>query len=61
MSIQRSADAILSEAVAEGAVPGVVAGVTSAEDDLYLAGFGERVLGRRRRDDPGTPLAGLRR
>ena len=45
MSIQRSADAILSEAVAEGAVPGVVAGVTSAEDDLYLAGFGERVLG----------------
>ena len=35
----------LSEAVAEGAVPGVVAGVTSAEDDLYLAGFGERVLG----------------
>ena len=45
MSIHRSADAILSEAVAEGAVPGVVAGVTSAEDDLYLAGFGERVLG----------------
>ena len=45
MSIQRSADAILSEAVAEGAVPGVVAGVTSAQDDLYLAGFGERVLG----------------
>ena len=45
MSIQRSADAILNEAVAEGAVPGVVAGVTSAEDDLYLAGFGERVLG----------------
>ena len=45
MSIQRVADAILSEAVAEGAVPGVVAGVTSAEDDLYLAGFGERVLG----------------
>ena len=45
MSIHRNADAILSEAVAEGAVPGVVAGVTSAEDDLYLAGFGERVLG----------------
>ena len=45
MSIQRSVDAILSEAVAEGAVPGVVAGVTSAENDLYLAGFGERVLG----------------
>ena len=45
MSIQRSADSILNEAVAEGAVPGVVAGVTSAEDDLYLAGFGERVLG----------------
>ena len=45
MSLTRRIDATLSEAAAEGAVPGVVAGVTSAEDDLYLGGFGERVLG----------------
>ena len=45
MSLTRRIDAILSEAAANGAVPGVVAGVTSAEDDLYLGGFGERVLG----------------
>ena len=45
MSLTKSIDTILSEAVAEGAVPGVVAGVTSAEDNLYLGGFGERVLG----------------
>ena len=54
MSIHRSADAILSEAVAEGAVPGVVAGVTSAEDDLYLGGFGERVLGGGEEMTPDT-------
>ena len=45
MSLTRRIDAILSEAAGEGAVPGVVAGVTSAEDELYLGGFGERVLG----------------
>ena len=45
MSLTRRIDAILSEAAAAGAVPGVVAGVTRAEDDLYLGGFGERVLG----------------
>ena len=45
MSLTRRIDATLSEAAAEGAVPGVVAGVTSAEADLYLGGFGERVLG----------------
>lgn len=45
MSLTQRIDAILSEAAAEGAVPGVVAGVTSAGDDLYLGGFGERVLG----------------
>ena len=45
MSLQERADAILSGAVADGAVPGVVAGVTNADDDLYLASFGERVLG----------------
>jgi len=45
MSLNRRIDAILREAAGKGAVPGVVAGVTSAEDDLYLDGFGERVLG----------------
>ena len=45
MSLTQRIDAILSEAAAEGAVPGVVAGVTGAGDDLYLGGFGERVLG----------------
>ena len=45
MSLARKIDAILSEAAAAGAVPGVVAGVTNADDDLYLGGFGERVLG----------------
>ena len=54
MSLTRNADAILSEAVAEDAVPGVVAGATSAEDDLYLAGFGERVLGGGEEMTPDT-------
>ena len=54
MSLTRNADAILSEAVAEGAVPGVVAGATSAEDNLYLAGFGERVLGGGEEMTPDT-------
>jgi CubicO group peptidase (beta-lactamase class C family) len=38
-------DGILNEAVSGGAVPGVVAGVTNADAELYLGGFGERVLG----------------
>ena len=45
MSMNERIDALLSGPVAEGAVPGVVAGVTNASEDLYLAGFGERVLG----------------
>ena len=52
MSITQKINALLGEAAAEGAVPGVVAGVTSAEDTLYLGGFGERVLGG---GDPMTP------
>ena len=31
--------------ISGGAVPGVVAGVTNADAELYLGGFGERVLG----------------
>ena len=45
MSIQQSADALLKDAVDDGAVPGVVAGATNRDGDLYLGGFGERVLG----------------
>ena len=45
MSMNERIDALLSGPVAESAVPGVVAGVTDASEDLYLAGFGERVLG----------------
>ena len=45
MALRERIDAVLSGAVAAGDVPGVVAGVTSAEDTIYEAGFGERVLG----------------
>ena len=45
MSMSKKIDGLLSEAVSDGAVPGVVAGVTNADEDLYLGGFGERVLG----------------
>ncbi len=45
MALQERIDAVLSGAVSAGDVPGVVAGLTSAEDTIYQAGFGERVLG----------------
>ena len=45
MSMSERIDGLLSGAVSDGSVPGVVAGVTSADGDLYLGGFGERVLG----------------
>ena len=45
MSMREKIDGVLSGAVADGAVPGVVAGVTNADAELYLGGFGERVLG----------------
>lgn len=45
MALRDRIDAVLNGAVAAGDVPGVVAGVTSAEDTIYQAGFGERVLG----------------
>ena len=45
MSMREKIDGVLSGAVSGGAVPGVVAGVTNAEAELYLGGFGERVLG----------------
>ena len=45
MSIRQTADALLRNATADGAVPGVVAGATNRDGNLYLGGFGERVLG----------------
>ena len=45
MTMQQNLDSILSQAVSDGAIPGVVAGVTDADEDLYLSGFGERVIG----------------
>ncbi len=40
MSMQDRVDAVLGGAVSAGDVPGVVAGVTSASDTIYEAGFG---------------------
>ncbi len=45
MSMRKKIDGLLTEAVSDGAVPGVVAGITNADEELYLGGFGERVLG----------------
>ncbi|MDE0225791.1 MAG: serine hydrolase [Gammaproteobacteria bacterium] len=45
MSISQTADRLLSNAITDGAVPGVVAGATDRDGNLYLGGFGERVLG----------------
>ncbi len=45
MALQDRGDAVLSGAVSAGDVPGVLAGLTSSEDTIYQAGFGERVLG----------------
>ena len=45
MSMNARIDAILGEGIADGAAAGVVAGVTNAQGDLYLGGFGERVAG----------------
>ena len=44
MSMKNRVDALLSEGVSGGA-PGVVAGATNGDGDLYLGGFGERVAG----------------
>jgi len=45
MSLKQSADALLEAAVSNGTVPGVVAGLTTAEGTVYEGGFGERVIG----------------
>jgi len=45
MSLKKQADQLLSAAVADGAVPGVVALATNAEGTYYEGGFGERIQG----------------
>ena len=45
MALQEKADALLQAAVAEGAVPGVVALAIDRNGTLYEGAFGERVLG----------------
>ena len=54
MSISQTADKLLANATADGAVPGVVAGVTDRDGNLYLGGFGERVLGSGEEMTPDT-------
>ena len=54
MSVKQSADELLRNATVEGAVPGVVAGVTNSDGILYLGGFGERVLGGGEEMTPDT-------
>jgi len=45
MDLKQRADRILSNAVAGGAVPGVVAMATDREETIYEGAFGERTLG----------------
>ena len=45
MDLKQRADRILSNAVAGGAVPGVVAMATDREGTIYEGAFGERTLG----------------
>ncbi|MCY3818054.1 MAG: serine hydrolase [Gammaproteobacteria bacterium] len=54
MSISQTTDSLLRNATADGAVPGVVAGATDRSGNLYLEGFGERVLGGGEEMTPDT-------
>ena len=45
MSLNKSLDAVLEAAVLAGDVPGVVAGLTTADATVYEGGFGERAIG----------------
>ena len=54
MALKQALDKVLSDGVASGAVPGVVAAVTSRDGTLYEAGFGERVLGQGAAMTPDT-------
>lgn len=53
-SMNNRIDALLGEAASTRAVPGVVAGVTDRGRDLYLGGFGERILGSGEEMTPDT-------
>ena len=54
MSMRERADAALREPVSAGALPGVAAGATNRDGDLYLGGSGERVLGSGEEMTPDT-------
>lgn len=54
MSMREKADAALREPVSAGALAGVVAGATNRDGDLWLGGFGERVLGSGEEMAPDT-------
>jgi methyl acetate hydrolase len=54
MSLSTAADALLQQGVADGAAAGVVAAATTADDTIYEAGFGERVLGEGTAMSPDT-------
>jgi methyl acetate hydrolase len=54
MALKQALDKVLSEGVASGAVPGVVAAVASRDGVLYEAGFGERTLGQGAAMTPDT-------
>ena len=45
-SLKKKVDMLLSSAVKEGEVPGVVAAVTKRDGTIYEGAFGERVLGQ---------------
>ena len=54
MSMRERADAVLGESVSTDALPGVAAGATNRDGDLYLGGLGERVLGSGEEMTPDT-------
>ena len=54
MSISQTTDSLLRNATNDGSVPGVVAGATDRDGNLYLGGFGERVLGGGEEMTPDT-------
>ena len=56
MSLKQQADQLLSAAVTDGAVPGVVALATNAEGTYYEGGFGERIQGDGVEMTPDTVL-----
>lgn len=54
MSLKENVDALLQNAVANGAVPGVVAAATNRVETIYEGGFGERIRGSGSTMTPNT-------